>query len=342
LPGLLNYIAKRLLLLIPTVVGVLALTFILIQIIPGDPLVILAGKGKLPESEVLKLRELWGLDKPLIERFFIYLFNIFTFNMGESITVSPGTDVSFLISQTLPHTIELTLLAMLIGAPIGIYLGIKAAKNRGKIADNLVRVGAIFSVSTPVFLLALFLQIIFAVVLGLFSVQWVGVLTPTEITGMYLVDSLITLDFRAFVDALRHYTLPALSLALILASVLSRVTRAGLLETIGQEYIQAAKAKGCSEKDIYYKHAIRNALLPIVTILGLQFGYLLGGAVLTEIIFGMPGIGTLIFNAIINLDYPVIMGTVFLTAILFTLVNLFTDIAYAYLDPRVRSQLVEE
>jgi peptide/nickel transport system permease protein len=310
-----NYILRRLLLAIPVLLGASFLVFISIRFIPGDPAVALAGELATPEYVAL-VREQMGLDEPLLIQYGIYLQLILKGDWGRS--VRTRVPVTELIMERLPNTLQLAVLSLLIAAAIGIPIGVVSATRANSWIDTGSMVFALLGVSMPIFWLGLMLMIFFSVQLP----NWLGlsqpVLPPTGI-GTW-----------------KHLVMPTLALSANSMAIQARMTRATMLEVLRADYIRAARAKGVREQTVIYKHALRNALVPIVTIIGLQFGTLLGGAVLTETVFAWPGIGRLLIESISLRDYPVIQGTVLLIAGGFVLVNLLVDITYAYLNPRIR------
>jgi peptide/nickel transport system permease protein len=310
-----NYILRRLLLAIPVLLGASFLVFISIRFIPGDPAVALAGELATPEYVAL-VREQMGLDEPLLIQYGIYLQLILKGDWGRS--VRTRVPVTELIMERLPNTLQLAVLSLLIAAAIGIPIGVVSATRANSWIDTSSMVFALLGVSMPIFWLGLMLMIFFSVQLP----NWLGlsqpVLPPTGI-GTW-----------------KHLVMPTLALSANSMAIQARMTRATMLEVLRADYIRAARAKGVREQTVIYKHALRNALVPIVTIIGLQFGTLLGGAVLTETVFAWPGIGRLLIESISLRDYPVIQGTVLLIAGGFVLVNLLVDITYAYLNPRIR------
>jgi peptide/nickel transport system permease protein len=335
--GLYAYIIRRLLLLIPVTFGVLIITFILLHSIPGNPIAYIGGEGRLPPEQVEILIRLYGLDRPLYEQFFIYITNLFQGNLGTSITVVPGASITTLIFQAFPRTIELTIYASIIAVAVGIPAGVVSARKRNSVTDNVTRIGALIGVSIPVFWLGIMLQIVFGVVFKMFPIQWLGIYEPEiSATGIFLIDGFLSLNFRTIVDSFMHFALPGFALGALSMSIVTRMVRSSMLETLGEDYIRTARAKGCSESSTIYRHALRNSLIPATTVIGLQIGALLGGAVLTESIFNIPGIGRLAYNAIVQFDYPLVMSTVLFIAIIYILVNLIVDILYAYMDPRIR------
>lgn len=332
---MIRYIAQRLLMLIPVLIGISIITFVMIRLIPGDPARIMAGE-RATEEQVQRVREMWGLDKPLHEQYLIYLKNLARGNLGRSLKRNEA--VTQELRWALPTTIELAFSAMFVAILIGIPAGIIAAYKQNSWWDLLVMVGSMVGISMPVFWLGLLLIYVFALKLGWMPPSGrlsVGV-KITPITGMYTVDALITGNWRGFLDALKHLVMPAVAVGTIPMAVIARMTRSSLLEVLRQDYIRTARAKGLAERAVIFRHALKNAFLPVVTIIGLQLGTLLVGAILTETIFALPGMGRLIVDRILSRDYPVVQGAVLVFAATFVFINLIVDISYAYLDPRIR------
>lgn len=332
-----RYILKRLLNLIPVLLGITLLVFILLHLIPGDPAQILAGTRATPEI-VEAIREQLGLNKPLPVQYLLFLGNLLRFNLGNSIM--SGASIIQEITIRWPATFELSLAAMLIALILGIPAGVLAAVRKNSAIDNLTMSGSLIGVSMPVFWLGLLLIYLFAV-----NWQWLppGLRMSQEVatsfkpmTGFYVFDALLQLNWKALKDVLAHLVLPALTLSTIPLAIIARITRSAMLEVLSQDYIRTARAKGVLERWVIFKHALKNALLPVVTIIGLQFGTLLSGAILTETIFSWPGIGLWIYDGILNRDYPVVQGGVIFVSISFVLINLLVDISYAFLDPRIQ------
>jgi peptide/nickel transport system permease protein len=332
-----RYILKRLLNLIPVLLGITLLVFILLHLIPGDPAQILAGTRATPEI-VEGIREQLGLNKPLPVQYLLFLGNLLHFNLGNSIM--SGASIIQEIAIRWPATFELSLAAMLIALILGIPAGVLAAVRKNSAIDNLTMSGSLVGVSMPVFWLGLLLIYLFAV-----NWQWLppGLRISQEVassfkplTGFYVLDALLQLNWKALKDVLAHLVLPALTLSTIPLAIIARITRSAMLEVLSQDYIRTARAKGVLERWVIFKHALKNALLPVVTIIGLQFGTLLSGAILTETIFSWPGIGFWIYDGILNRDYPVVQGGVIFVSISFVLINLLVDISYAFLDPRIQ------
>lgn len=334
---MLNYLGKRLLMLIPVMLGVSILAFMLIHFIPGDPAVVILGEKASPQA-LAELRQQLGLNDPLYIQYFKFMNNILHGDMGRSIiTHNP---VSEELSQRFPATIELTLAAMLLAVVIGVAAGVISAVKQYSWFDNVSMFGALFGVSMPIFWLGLMLILIFSNTL-----HWlppsarinIEMNIPT-VTNFILIDSLLAGNIAAFIDALKHLILPSIALATIPMAIIARMTRSSMLEIMKQDFIRTANAKGLGKFMIIMKHALKNAFLPVITVVGLQFGQLLGGAVLTESIFSWPGIGRYMYQAIMARDFPVVQGGILFIALIFVFVNLLVDITYTLVDPRIRYQ----
>ncbi|MDT8715874.1 ABC transporter permease [Clostridium sp. 19966] len=332
---MLKYIIKRILLLIPVLLGVSILVFLVMHVFAPDPTSVILGQHATAD-QVAKLRQTLGLNDPLYLQYWNFLKGILTGNMGESLTTH--TSVAKEILTRLPATIELTLAAIILASIFGIIIGIISAVKKNSIIDYISTIGSLIGVSMPIFWLGLMMIILFANVFRILPPS--GRITigyePDKITGLYILDSILTGDTDAFVDSVKHIIMPALALSLYSMAIIARMTRSTMLETIKQDYIRTARAKGLSESTVVGKHALRNALIPIVTVIGLQLGSLLGGAVLTETVFSWPGIGSYIIDSILKSDYPVVQGAVLILAVIFVIVNLLVDVLYAYLDPRIK------
>jgi peptide/nickel transport system permease protein len=329
-------VARRLLLLVPVLFGVSLLTFVLSHVVPGDPARLLAGTHA-GAAQVRAVRHAYGLDRPLPAQYWTYLTNLAHGDMGTALhTQRPvGQD----LRDFLPATLELALAAMALAVILGIPLGTLAAMGRNRTPDHMTRLIALAGVSLPVFWVGLVLQLLLYYSWGIFPSG--GRLDPTlapphTVTGLYTVDSLLAGRLELLANALWHLVLPAIVLALGPLAVVMRITRSSLLEALAQQYVRTARAKGLSRPRVVVRHALRNALLPTVTVLGLQFGYLLGGAVLVEYIFSWPGIGLYTAQSITASDYPAIMGVTVTVAFLYVILNLVVDLCYALLDPRIR------
>lgn len=332
-----SYILKRLLLMILVLFGVSCIIFFLAHIIPADPISAMLG-GNAPDDVIERMEEKLGYNKPLHIRFADFISGAVVGDFGESLRTNKPVMED--IKRYFPATLELTLLAMLMAIVFGISFGILSAVYRNKWIDQISRFFSIIGVSMPVFWTGLLLLLLFYYKLDLFAgAGRLGFFTtpPKHITGMYLLDSVITGNWTAFKDALNHILLPAFCLGFLATASIARTTRSSMLDVLKQEYITTAKAKGLSQFVIITRHALRNALIPTVTIVGLTFGSLLGGAVLTETVFSLPGLGRYITAGLLSLDYNSVMGGTLYIAFVYCLVNLIVDIIYAILDPRMRT-----
>ena len=333
---MLLFLLRRLGLLVPTFLGVTAIAFALIHLIPGDPLELLAGeRGIDPERHARMLHEL-GFDQPLWRQYLDYIGAVVQGNLGTSlITRQPVLDEFMTL---FPATLELSLAAMLFAVLLGLPAGILAAVKRGTVLDHTVMGISLTGYSMPIFWWALLLILLFSVQLGWTPVSGrIAVefyIEPT--TGFLLVDTLLAGDFDAFASALRHLILPAIVLGTIPLAVIARMTRSALLEVIREDYIRVARAKGLSPLRVIGVHALRNALIPVVTVIGLQVGTLLAGAILTETIFAWPGVGKWLVDSIGRRDYPAVQGGILLIAGAVMLVNLLVDLLYGLINPRIR------
>src|SRR6266540_3960067 len=332
---MLRFVVRRLLLLLPILFGVSILVFAWVHKLPGGPLESLLGERATPEL-VQQYREQYGLDKPLPVQYVKYVKELVRGNLGVS-TISRRA-VTVEISDRFPATIELAFAAMLLAVFVGVPLGFLAAKYHGGATDHLTMVGSLIGISIPVFFLAIILKYIFAVRLGwLPTVGRISVLIETKHpTNFYVLDAIITRDWNALWDVLKHLILPAVALGSIPLAIITRITRAAVLDVQNEDYVRTARAKGLPPLTVDRRHVLRNALLPISTIIGLQTGLLLSGAVLTETVFAYPGMGSWLRDAIFNSDYPVLQGGILFLAIVFVLVNLLVDISYAIINPRIR------
>lgn len=328
------YAVKRFLTILPVLVGISLLVFSFIHLIPGDPAVAMLGERATPER-VAAVRAQLGLDEPLYRQYLIYLRKVLQGDLGVS--VLRGDPVLADLMHRFPATVELALSAILLALVVGIPVGIVSAVWRNSLFDGLSRLVALTGVSMPIFWLGVMLAWFFGVELGWLPTGFrldTDVAVPS-VTTSYLLDSLIARDPRAFLSSLRHLVLPAVALGTIPLAIIARMTRASLLEVLSQEYIRTAEAKGAPQRTVVLHHAMRNALLPILTVIGLQVGHLLAGAILTETIFSWPGIGLWVYEAIQARDYPIVQGATLFVATVFVLVNLCTDLLYAAVDPRI-------
>ncbi len=319
-----RYLARRLLLLVPVVMGAALIAFALLLLIPGDPAIALLGQ-EVSAPDLARFRHLLGLDRPVPVQFGLYIWRVAHGDLGRSITLH--APVLSLIRSTLPATLELAVASLALSIAVGIPLGLLAARRRGGPVDTATMLLAQLGVSMPVFWLGVLLILLFAVILN-----WL----PSFGRGPALLGALATGQPAAIADSLRHLILPAFTLAFFNLALLTRLTRWALLEVLAEDYVRTARAKGQRERAVIYRHALRNALLPIITIIGLQFGNALGGAVVTETIYGWPGMGRLVVQAIGQRDFPVVQGAVLILALLFSLVNVVVDLTYGFVDPRIR------
>jgi len=329
-----NYIIKRLLNILIMLFAVSIIIFLLVRFIPGDPARTMAGEHA--SKEILEeMRKKWGLDKPVWKQYIIWLKYAIRGDFGRSIMTHESVLTE--IMQRFPNTLELSIFAILFASSFGILAGVISAIKRYTVFDYTVMFIALFGVSMPIFWLAIMLVLLFSIKLNLLPTG--GRLSVfysiKPITHLYLIDSLITLNFGAFFDALKHLILPSIALGTIPMAFIARITRSSMLNVINQDYIRTARAKGLPEKTVIVKHALRNALIPILTSAGTEFAMLMGGAVLTETIFYWPGLGTYIVQAVNARDYPAIQGAVIFVAFVVAIVNLIVDVLYAYIDPRI-------
>ena len=341
-----RFVLKRVLLLVPVLFGVATVVFAILHLAPGDPARVIAGQRASTEQLQQVRREL-GLTKPLWQQYLGFLWDAAQFDFGQSYTISRGQPVRSVIFDRLPVTLELAFYGQLAGILIGIPLGIVSAIKQDSLTDHLTRVGALTGISIPIFWSGPLLILLFATYLGVLPTSgristayflpnhWELFGQQLPLTGMVTVDTILLGNWDAFVSAARHLLLPSLVIGIYSTALISRMMRSSMLEVVRQDYMRTARAKGQGVKITLMKHGFRNALIPVVTIIGIQFGTLLGGAVLTETVFGINGMGLTIVTAIGVLDYPVVQGTVLTFALLFTLVNLFVDVTYSYLDPRI-------
>jgi ABC-type dipeptide/oligopeptide/nickel transport system permease component len=342
------YALRRILGLIPVLFGISLLVFLLLRFIPGDPATIILGERSTPQQRE-QLREQLGLNKPLFfnlsgegspfdSQYFGFMGRLLTGDLGNS--VLRRTSVSGELRQFFPATVELALSALLIATAVGVSVGVSAAIRRGSIFDAGSMFIALIGVSMPIFWLGLMLQYLFAVWLG-----WLPISQRLDqelirgfepITGLYVLDGLLRGRTDISWNAIQHLILPSIALATVPLAIIGRMTRSAMLEVLSQDYIRTARAKGLRDQIVTVRHALRNALLPVITVIGLQLGLLLAGAILTETVFSWPGIGTWILAGILGRDYPIVQGGIMFVAFVFVLVNLLVDLSYAVIDPRIR------
>lgn len=332
-----RYIIRRLLALIPVLLGISVLVFSLLRLIPGDPAVVMLGERARAE-DVARLREQLGLNKPIHIQYLQYMRQLLRGDLGHSII--NRTEVAFELKQRLPATIEMVIFAMLIGVTVGVTVGVISAVKRNTWFDVVGMIGALLGVSMPIYWLALILIYALAVNRKILppSARLDVELVVERRTGFMLIDTLLMRDHKLFLNAVWHLILPSFVLSTVIMPILARLTRASMLEVLRQDYVRTARAKGLREKWVILRHALKNALLPVVTVVGLQLGGLLGGAILTETVFSWPGMGTWTYRAILARDYPIVQASVLVSATIYVFVNLIVDISYSFLDPRIRYQ----
>jgi peptide/nickel transport system permease protein len=331
-------IAQRLVLMIPLMIGMTLIAFLVSHALPADPVAANLGQHSMEDPAIVAaFRAQWGLDKPLPEQYLTYLRNLLQGNFGMSIrTHMPVSDD---LGRYLPASAELAIMATVVGTFLGIPFGVISAVRRNQLTDHVVRAISLLGVSSPVFWLGLISLYVFYFRLGWLPGPGrldVGMPEPTHLTGMYTVDSLLTGNLPALVSSVRHLILPGLVLASVYLGLVTRITRSSMLEVLSADYVRTARGKGLRQRSVIYRHALNNALIPTITVLGLAFGDVLAGTVLTETIFSWPGIGRYAYQSAVTLDFPAIMGVSLVIAAVFILVNLATDLAYVFLDPRLR------
>jgi peptide/nickel transport system permease protein len=330
-----RYLLRRLILLIPTFVGLTILTFLISHVVPADPAKLAAGPRATPDM-VQTIREEYGLDQPLIQQYFTYVGNLLQGDFGTSILTqhNVGDD----LKDRLPATFELVAAAMILAILIGVPLGVISAVYQNRWPDQFSRVLAISSVSLPQFWFGIILQLTFASRIDLLPLsKRLPTLTqpPEKVTGLLTVDSLLAGEFDVFWLVIKHLTLPTIVLAMLPMAIIMRTLRGDMLEMLNQDFIRSARAKGLSERKIVIGHALRNAFIPSLTMIGLSFGWTLGGTVLVEAVFDWPGIGDYAVDAAVRLDFNPIMGVTIVVGVFFVMLNLLVDLLYGFLDPRI-------
>jgi peptide/nickel transport system permease protein len=333
-----SFLARRLVGLVLVILGITLVTFITLHVFPSDPARLLAGPGA-SASQIEQIRHDLGLDEPLPVQYLHYLADLSRGNLGRSIQT--GQPVADDLVQRLPATLELALVAMLVYVAISIPLGVVAAVGHGKPADLVIRLVSVAGLAVPAFWLGFLLQLVLYRELGWFQ-HPVGRLAPEItpprfLTGFYLVDSLVAGNPDAFRSTIAQLIMPVCCLVVSRLGVGVKLTRTSLLDVIGSDYVRTARAKGLREGGVVYGHALRNALMPVVTALGVQFGYLLGGTLVVEVVFGWPGIGQYAIGSITTVDFPAIMSVTVIVSVFFVLSNFAVDLLYFYLDPRLRT-----
>lgn len=334
-----QYIFRRLALTIPLLIGITLIAFTISHGVPSDPVAANLGQTAMNDPEIVAaFRAEWGLDKSPPEQYINYVTNLLHGDLGRAIKTR--RPVLQDLGKYLPATIELATSAMFFGVTLGLFFGIVSALRRNHVLDHVVRVVSLLGVSIPVFWLALIALQVFYASMGIAAGPGrldVGMEPPPSFTGLYTVDALIAGQWHVFFNALWHLALPAIVLGSYVTGVITRVTRSAMLDVLGQDYMRTARSKGLAPNDVVMRHALRNALIPIVTVIGFSYGNLLAGTVLTESIFAWPGIGQYAYRASTSLDFPAIMGVSMLIAIIFIFVNLVADVLYFWLDPRLRA-----
>jgi ABC-type dipeptide/oligopeptide/nickel transport system permease component len=312
----LAFVAKRLLLAVPTLVAVLTVVFVLIRVVPGDPTIVILGDQATAEARA-ELRAKLGLDRPILVQYAAFLGQVATGDIGRSLTTNRPIVED--VARVLPYTIELTLAALLIGTLLGVPLGVLAARNRDGVADWFARIVSLAGVSFPAFVSGILLLIAFAV-----ELRWFPVISAPRTNGIG--------------DRLGALVLPAFNLGLLMVAYVTRVTRSSMLKVLDEDYVRTARAKGASGNAVLWRHALRNALIPVITVIGLYLGVLIGNAVLTEIVFNRPGLGKLIVTALNQRDYALLQGLMVVCACAVVLANLLTDLTYGLVDPRISAR----
>ena len=332
---MLRFIVRRLLQLIPILLGLSVLLFAWLRALPGGPAQAALGERATPE-DIARYNEAFGLDQPVLVQYGKFLGRALQLDFGTSSRTGRPVGTEFL--ERFPGTVELTLFAMVFAIGVGIPVGYLAARRHGSWLDSTSVIGSLLGVAIPVFFLAYLLRLLFAVELGWLpgSGRQDVRIDATHITNFYVLDGLLTREWDAAWDAVVHLVLPAVALGTIPLAIIVRITRAAVLDVTGEDYVRTAEAKGLTQGVISRRHVLRNALLPVVTTVGLQAGLLLSGAVLTETVFAINGLGSKLFQAITLLDYPVLQGFILAIALMYALINLVVDVLYGVIDPRVR------
>lgn len=355
-----RYIIRRLISLIPTLLGVTILVFLFIHLIPGDPAIVMLGEHAAVEN-VERIREQLGLNEPLFlnteavgqvfrrevgvgegvkslfeSQYFLFLGRLLQGDLGKS--VHEHTPIADLLKLKFPATVELSLLAMAFAVVVGIPAGIISATRRNSIFDSVSMVGSLVGVSMPIFWLGLMLIFFFGVKLGWFPTygRFPVDQSVATVTGLYTLDSIIAKDAQALVLALKHLVMPSIALGTIPMATIARMTRSAMLEVLQEDYIRTAYAKGLRERAVILRHALKNAFLPVITVIGLQVGTLLAGAIMTETVFSWPGVGKWVYDAILARDYPVVQVAVLVITLVVAVINLAVDVSYAFLNPKIR------
>jgi len=331
-----RFISRRLFHLVFILIGVSILVFLMLRLIPGDPAHLLVGELASPQ-DVARIREKFGLDRSYPYQYYVYMKNLFRGDMGTSIR--SGVPVSEEIAVRFLATVELSVAAMLISSLVGIMAGVISSVRKYSLFDYASMLLALAGISMPIFWLGLMLMYLFSVKWGILPMmgRFTMGFDPHTVTGLVILDSLLKGDLALFTNSLKHLILPSFTLATIPMAIIARMTRSSMLEVLSKDYIRTARAKGLAYRTVIIRHALKNAFLPVVTVIGLNFGLLLGGAVLTETIFSWPGLGRYVVDSLLARDYPAVQGCILLFAVIMVVVNLAVDVIYFYLDPRLRT-----
>jgi peptide/nickel transport system permease protein len=333
---MLRFVLRRLALMVPVLVGLSILLFAWVRALPGDPARALLGERATPEG-LARVNDAYGFDQPLLQQYLTYVTALLHGDFGSSIQTGQPVVESF--TERFPATVELAVSALLFAVVLGVPLGYLAARRQGRPLDTFVVSGSLLGVVTPVFFLAILLKLVFADTLHWLptSLRQDPRIDATHVTNFYVLDGILTREWDAAWDAGLHLVLPAIALGTIPLAIIVRITRASVAEVVHEDYVRTAEAKGLARGTVSRRHVLRNALLPVVTTIGLQAGLLLSGAVLTETVFSFNGIGQYLFEAIGQRDYPVLQGFIIFIAIVYSLINLLVDLSYGVIDPRVRA-----
>jgi peptide/nickel transport system permease protein len=330
-----KWLLKRLLLLFFVLWGITTLTFIINAVVPRNPAVAMAGSQASPE-QIAKFNARWGLDRPLYERYYKFYKYLFQGDLGTSIRTE--RPVALEMRNFFPATFELATFSVFLSFIIGVPLGILAALKRNKWPDQITRFISLIGVSLPNFWFGLIILLVFYFLLGGVGPGRVtsASFEPSKITGLYLLDSLLTGNWRSFADSFKHLIMPAFAMGFFGIGIVTRMMRSSMIDTLGKDYIKAARARGLSQYKVIVNHGIRNSLIPVLTVMGVLYGAYLGGVIVIEVVFSWPGLGNFAYTSILKSDHPAIMGVVLVISLLYSLVNLLVDILYRYLDPRIK------
>ena len=331
------YISARLLLAPLMIWTIVTVVFLLLRATPGDPVDAILG-NRAPEAAKAVMREQLGLNKSLLAQYFDYLGNLLHLNLGNSIT-SKGTSVWEIIQRHFPATVELTFYSMAIAIAVGVTLGMVAASRPGTSIDVGGRLFGIITYSLPIFWVGMLLQLVLSVQLGLFPLGTrfpLNQTAPQGLTGIYTIDSILGGNLSQLLTSIHYLALPCLTLGILLSGIFERMVRVNLKQTLQADYVEAARARGVGERQILLAHALKNALIPVITVLGLTFASLFGGAVLTEVTFSWPGLGNRLYEAISVRDYPTVQGLMIFFGVIVVIASMLIDIINAYIDPRIR------